>query len=96
MVLAHRIKKRGSVGGFTNRQQISCPYDAVYAATKSYILSVSKGINAELKGTGVTITTLCPGSAKTEFAAKADIVQPVGKLPPPRFGRVEAVYGFFS
>ena len=28
---------------------ISCPYDAVYAATKSYILSVSKGINAELK-----------------------------------------------
>ena len=56
----------GSTGSY-----ISCPYDAVYAATKSYILSVSKGINAELKDTGVTITTLCPGSTKTEFAAKA-------------------------
>ena len=56
----------GSTGSY-----ISCPYDAIYAATKSYILSVSKGINAELKGTGVTITTLCPGSTKTEFAAKA-------------------------
>ena len=34
----------GSTGSY-----ISCPYDAVYAAAKSYILSVSKGINAELK-----------------------------------------------
>lgn len=56
----------GSTGSF-----MPCPYDAVYAATKSYILSVSKAIGAELKGTGVTITTLCPGSTKTEFAKKA-------------------------
>ena len=61
-----QILNIGSTGSY-----ISCPYDAVYAATKSYILSASKGINAELKGTGVTITTLCPGSTKTEFAAKA-------------------------
>ncbi len=61
-----QILNIGSTGSY-----ISCPYDAVYAATKSYILSVSKGIGAELKGTGVTITTLCPGSTKTEFAAKA-------------------------
>ena len=61
-----KILNIGSTGSY-----ISCPYDAVYAATKSYILSVSKGISSELKGTGVTITTLCPGSTKTEFAAKA-------------------------
>lgn len=61
-----RILNVGSTGSY-----ISCPYDAVYAATKSYILSVSKGINAEIKNTGVTITTLCPGSTKTEFAIKA-------------------------
>jgi len=63
-----RILNLGSTGSF-----IPCPYDAVYAATKAYILSVSKGINAELKGTGVSITTLCPGSTKTEFAYKAGI-----------------------
>ncbi|MCI8665087.1 MAG: SDR family NAD(P)-dependent oxidoreductase [Dorea sp.] len=33
-----QILNIGSTGSY-----ISCPYDAVYAATKSYILSVSKG-----------------------------------------------------
>ena len=63
-----RILNLGSTGSF-----MPCPYNAVYAATKAYILYVSKGINAELKGTGVKITTLCPGATKTEFAQKAGI-----------------------
>lgn len=63
-----RILNVGSTASY-----ISCPYDAVYAATKAYILSVSKGVAAELKSTEVRITTLCPGSTKTEFAAKAGI-----------------------
>ncbi len=63
-----RILNVGSTGSY-----IPCPYDAVYAATKAYILHVSKGINAELKWTGVSVTVLCPGSTKTEFAAKAGI-----------------------
>jgi len=61
-----RILNLGSTGSY-----MACPYDAVYAATKAYILSVSKGINAELKGTGVSVTTLCPGSTNTAFARKA-------------------------
>ena len=61
-----RILNLGSTGSY-----IPCPGDAVYAATKAYILYVSRGINAELKGTGVSVTTLCPGSTKTEFAHKA-------------------------
>lgn len=61
-----RILNLGSTGSY-----MPCPYDAVYAATKAYILSVSKGVNAELKGSGVSITTLCPGSTNTEFAYKA-------------------------
>lgn len=32
---------------------------------------MSKAIHAELKGTGVTVNTLCPGSIRTEFAFKA-------------------------
>ena len=59
----------GSTGSY-----IPCPGDAVYAATKAYILSLSKGINAELKGTGVSVTTLCPGPTNTEFALKAGIL----------------------
>jgi short-subunit dehydrogenase len=49
------------------------PGDAVYCATKAYVLSFSEAIAEELRGTGVTVTTLCPGPTKTEFAARADM-----------------------
>jgi short-subunit dehydrogenase len=63
-----RILNLGSTGSF-----MACPNNAVYAATKAYILYFSKGINAELKGTGVSATTLCPGATNTEFPHKAGI-----------------------
>jgi len=44
------------------------PGMAVYYATKSYVLSFGRAIGHELRGTGVTITTLCPGATTSEFA----------------------------
>ncbi len=44
---------------------------AVYAATKAYVTSFSEAIRAELRGTGVTVTALCPGPVHTEFAETA-------------------------
>lgn len=41
---------------------------AVYAATKSYVLSFSVALAAELKDKGITVTALCPGSVSTNFA----------------------------
>lgn len=43
------------------------PMMALYYASKSYILSFSQAIANELKGTGVTVTALCPGPTKTSF-----------------------------
>jgi short-subunit dehydrogenase len=43
------------------------PNLAVYAATKSYVLSLGEALAEELGGTGVRITTLCPGLTRTEF-----------------------------
>lgn len=43
------------------------PLMAIYYASKSYILSFSEAIAQELKGTGVTVTVLCPGQTKTSF-----------------------------
>ncbi len=43
------------------------PMMALYYASKSYLLSFSQAISNELKGTGVSVTVLCPGPTKTSF-----------------------------
>ena len=43
------------------------PRMAVYFATKAYVLSFGEAIAYELKGTGVTVTVLCPGPTATNF-----------------------------
>lgn len=43
------------------------PLMAVYYATKAYVLSFSEALSDELKGTGVSITALCPGPTHTNF-----------------------------
>ena len=63
-----KILNVGSTGSF-----VPGPLNAVYCATKGYILSFSEAIAAELKGTGVSVTTLCPGATRTEFAARAQM-----------------------
>lgn len=40
---------------------------AVYAATKSYVLSFSRALNRELKARGITVTSVCPGPVDTPF-----------------------------
>jgi short-subunit dehydrogenase len=47
------------------------PNDAVYCASKAYVLSFTEALAEELCGTGVTATALCPGPTDTEFAARA-------------------------
>lgn len=40
---------------------------AVYAATKAYVTSLGESLHEEARGTGVNVTTLCPGLTRTEF-----------------------------
>ncbi len=49
------------------------PGMAVYYASKAYVLSFSEALTRELKGSGVTVTTLCPGLTDTSFASAAGI-----------------------
>ncbi|WP_417195942.1 SDR family NAD(P)-dependent oxidoreductase [Bizionia sp.] len=62
--------KRGS-GKILNLSSLAAfqpgPLMCLYYATKGYILSFSEAISNELKGTGVTVTALCPGPTKTSF-----------------------------
>jgi short-subunit dehydrogenase len=49
------------------------PGQAVYYATKSYVLLFSEALASEVEGTGVTMTCLCPGPTATGFAERADV-----------------------
>ena len=49
------------------------PMMAVYFATKSYVLHLTEAINAEVKGSGVSLTALCPGPTESGFQAAAEI-----------------------
>jgi short-subunit dehydrogenase len=48
------------------------PQMAVYCASKAYVLSFGEAIAYELRDSGVTVSTLCPGATETEFAQIAD------------------------
>ncbi|WP_224247474.1 SDR family NAD(P)-dependent oxidoreductase [Hyalangium gracile] len=47
------------------------PLMAVYYATKAYVLSFSEALANETRGTGVSVTCLCPGPTKTGFQEQA-------------------------
>jgi len=47
------------------------PSLATYAATKAYVLSLTESLSEELKGTGVSITALCPGITATNMLESA-------------------------
>jgi short-subunit dehydrogenase len=49
------------------------PLMAVYYASKAFVLSFSEALAEELRGTGVTVTALCPGPTKTGFQAEAQM-----------------------
>ena len=54
------------------------PGFAVYAATKAFVLSYSRALNAELAKKGICVTAVCPGPVKTEFFS---IAETTGTMP---------------
>lgn len=73
MAYNSRIVNFASVAAFMPQ-----PNFAVYAATKSYVLSFSRALNAEVSKNGIFVTTVCPGPAATEFF---DIAEKGGSYP---------------
>ena len=77
-----KILNVSSIAGF-----MPGPWMAAYHASKAYVLSFSEALAVEAKGSGVTVTALCPGPTKTNFENRASTgtgikaFQKFGKLP---------------
>jgi short-subunit dehydrogenase len=57
------------------------PYQATYGATKAAVLSFSDAVHEEVRGSGVTITAVCPGPVRTEFGASGGFGGADEKIP---------------
>jgi len=49
------------------------PFLGTYYASKAFVQSFSYALGMELKGTGVTVTSLCPGFTRSQFHARAGL-----------------------
>jgi hypothetical protein len=90
-VLALARLARAAVGGMLERGHggilnvssmaglTASPGSSVYGATKAFVISLSESMHAELAGTGVHVTALCPGFTRSEFHTANNVE--VGYLP---------------
>lgn len=65
-----KILQLGSIAS-----ELPGPWQAVYHATKAYVLSFTEALIREVKDTNVTLTTLQPGATDTDFFNKADMLE---------------------
>lgn len=62
-----KIVNIGSIASF-----MPTPNFAAYGASKAFVLSFTEGIAEEFRGTGVTVTCVCPGMTETKMLSHAD------------------------
>jgi short-subunit dehydrogenase len=61
-------RKRGAILNVSSSASfLPLPDLAAYAATKAYVTSLSEALRMELRGSGVSVSALCPGPVHTEF-----------------------------
>jgi short-subunit dehydrogenase len=63
-----RMLNIASMAGF-----VPGPLQAVYYASKAFVISLSEALANELAGSGVTVTVFCPGPTETEFTRRPEM-----------------------
>jgi short-subunit dehydrogenase len=67
------------------------PFQATYGATKAFVLSFTDALHEEMRGTGVTLTAVCPGPVHTEFGEVGGFGGADEKIPEPLWLDAERV-----
>lgn len=77
VILTHRLLPRitASRGVVVNISSVAAflpaPLMTTYHATKAFVQSFSRGLNFELRRTGVSVIAICPGATSSRFQAQA-------------------------
>lgn len=77
MVLPYLCKNSKVIQLASSAAFLPQPRFAVYAASKSYVLSFSRALAREVEDLGITVTVVCPGPVKTEFFDVAETYESV-------------------
>ncbi|MBN2153929.1 MAG: SDR family oxidoreductase [Candidatus Lokiarchaeota archaeon] len=83
-------------GAIVNTASLSAfnPSPGMYAPTKAFLVSLSEGLNSELKGRGVRVQALCPGFTHTGFHDTSDELKKMkASLPKGIWGTAAGVVG---
>lgn len=72
-VLPYMTKKSRIINLASSAAFLPQPKFAIYAATKSYVLSFSRALHEEVKKKGIFVTAVCPGPVRTEFFDVAEM-----------------------
>lgn len=74
-LLLPKLRQRGGtiVNVASGAAFVPMVYTAVYAATKAFVLHWSLGLGEELRGSGVDVLAVCPGTTATRFFARAQV-----------------------
>ncbi len=86
-----KILNLGSVASF-----LPGPLMSVYFASKNYVLSFSRALSEELRGSGVTVTCLCPGATNTGFGKTAAVSDTHSTAHPKTTAAEVANYGWYQ
>jgi short-subunit dehydrogenase len=85
VALTHRILPRMLARGAGQIVQVASvagfmpgPLSSVYYASKAFVVSHSEALRHELRGSGVTVTLLCPGPVETEFQRSSGVDSAMG------------------
>ncbi len=91
MILRRRggVLNVGSVAGFQPG-----PNMAIYYATKAYVLSFTEALAEELRGSGLTVSVLCPGPTESNFGQVARAGRARKIQTPKMSARAVAEYGY--
>ena len=88
--ILHQARPSGIINVSSIAGFLPIPSTAVYAASKAYVTSLSEALRAELRDTGIQLTTVCPGPVDTEFGIVAERADKALHSPPPAILKIPA------